>query len=163
MVEALVDVAALLQGKELSAIKTSKDIVVKFSELYKVSNQYIMEKVSGIPRTVAQSLGYSEHLMLLMMGTNTNKKCYRMMDLMEWNIRDNDIPKFNFGICVDSFGKWKLLLCHKTFPAPICAVNCESECWLFSTGRRNRGTVYRSLKEGRMPRRRRVLYYIIKK
>lgn len=103
MVEALVDVAALLQGKELSAIKTSKDIVVKFSELYKVSNQYIMEKVSGIPRTVAQSLGYSEHLMLLMMGTNTNKKCYRMMDLMEWNIRDNDVPKFNFGICVDSF------------------------------------------------------------
>lgn len=103
MVEALVDVAALLQGKKLSVVKTSKDIVVKFSELYKISNRYIMEKVSGLPKTVAQSLGYSEHLMLLMMGTGLDKKCYRMMDLMEWNIRDNDVPKFNFGICVDSF------------------------------------------------------------
>lgn len=118
-VESLVDVAALLQSKKVPLVKTAKDIVVTFPELYQVSNRYIMKKVDGLPQVSARSFGYPEHLMLLMAGTRRADRCYRMMDLIEWNIRDNDVSEFNFGGCVDSFevtGKFSFATKFFRFP-----------------------------------------------
>lgn len=101
--EALVDVAALLQGKKVPLVKTADAVAVEFSELYQISNRFIVKKAEGLPQTSKSLFGYPEHLMLLMAGTKREDRRYRMMDLMEWNIRDNVTKKFNFGICVDSF------------------------------------------------------------
>lgn len=101
--EALVDAAAILQDREVPLFKTGKNVVVEFSELYQISNPYIMKKVAGYPKADGHSVGYEEYMMLMMKGMEEERQHYRMMDLMEWNIRDNREPKFNFGICVDSF------------------------------------------------------------
>lgn len=101
--EALVDVAALLQGKEIPLIKTADGVAVEFPELYQISSRFIEKKAERLPQTKAYSFGYAEHIMLLMAGVGREDRRYRMMDLMEWNIRDNVTKKFNFGICVDSF------------------------------------------------------------
>lgn len=102
-VEALVDVAALLQGKQIPLVKTADGIAVEFPELYQISSRFIEKKAEGLPQTKTYSIGYAEHIMLLMAGVGREDRRYRMMDLMEWNIRDNVTKKFNFGICVDSF------------------------------------------------------------
>lgn len=37
------------------------------------------------------------------MAADTSERNYRMMDLMEWNVQDNEYSQFRLGICVDSF------------------------------------------------------------
>lgn len=103
MTESLVDVAALLQDKEVPLIKTEKDLVVKFEDICKISRPYLMEKVKCLPEKTKNSFGYEQYLMLFMAGNGSDVTCYRMMDLMEWNIRDNYFRGFNLGLCVDSF------------------------------------------------------------
>ena len=103
MTESLVDVAALLQDKEVPLIKTEKDLLVKFEDICKISRPYLMEKVKCLPEKTKNSFGYEQYLMLFMAGNGSDVTCYRMMDLMEWNIRDNYFRGFNLGLCVDSF------------------------------------------------------------
>lgn len=102
MAESLVDVAALLQGRKVPLIKTAKDIVLQFPDLYRLSNHVITDKAKRWKKGDGHSFGYEEYLLLLM-GADKKKRNYRMMDLMEWNIQDNEYPQFRLGICVDSF------------------------------------------------------------
>lgn len=103
MVEAIVDAAAILQDRRVPLLKTAKDIVVEFSELYQLSNPYVMKKAAGYSKADSHSVGYAEYMMFMMKGMRREQQHYRMMDLMEWNVCDNRQPRFNFGICVDSF------------------------------------------------------------
>lgn len=103
MAESLVDVAALLQEKEVPLIKTEKNLKVDFADLFQISRPYIMGKVKTFSEASRTDFGYEEYLMLFMAGNGSDVMCYRMMDLMEWNIKDNDFQGFNLGICVDSF------------------------------------------------------------
>ena len=103
MTESLVEVAALLQGKKIPIVKTAKDIAVNFPELYRIGNAYIMEKADHLPKKGGRSFGYEEYVLLLMAGTGRDVRCYRMMDLMEWNIRDKEVANFHFGQCIDRF------------------------------------------------------------
>lgn len=102
-VEAIVDTAAILQDRKVPLFKTAKDIVVEFSELYQLSNPYVMKKAAGYSKADGHSVGYAEYMMFMMKGMKSERQHYRMMDLMEWNVCDNREPAFNFGICVDSF------------------------------------------------------------
>ena len=103
MTESLVEVAALLQGKKVPVIKTAKDIVVKFPELYRIGQAYIMEKADRLPKKNGRCFGYTDYVLLLMAGIGRDVRYHRMMDLMEWNIRDHEYSGFRFGQCVDSF------------------------------------------------------------
>lgn len=103
MAESLVDVAALLQDKKVALLKTEKDIVVEFSDLYQINHPFIMDKVKRFPDSKGKDFGYEQYLMLFMLGNGSSATCCRMMDLMEWNIKDNYFKGFNLGICVSSF------------------------------------------------------------
>ncbi len=103
MAEALVDVAALLQGREVPLVKSPDKLRVEFKDLYQIRNEYVIKKARTYPKASSGSFGYSEYLMLFLMGNGTEKNCYRMMDLMEWNIRADSLPEFRLGICADSF------------------------------------------------------------
>lgn len=103
MSESFVDVAALLQDKKVSLLKTEKDIVVEFPDLYRIDHQFIMDKVKGFPDSGGKGFGYEQYLMLFMLANGSQDTCCRMMDLMEWNIKDNYFKGFNLGICVSSF------------------------------------------------------------
>lgn len=103
MSESLVDVAAILQEKRVPLIKTEKDMTVEFSDLYCISHEYIMDKVKKLPDAGKNEFGYEQYLMLFMLGNGSTSVCCRMMDLMEWNIKDNYFKGFNLGTCVGSF------------------------------------------------------------
>lgn len=103
MTESLVDVAAILQEKKVPLIKTEKDIKVDFADIFRISRPYIMDKVRAFPDASQEDFGYEQYLMLFLAAGGSDVMCYRMMDLMEWNIKDNDFSGFQFGSCVDSF------------------------------------------------------------
>lgn len=103
MSESLVDVAALLQNKKVPLLKTEKDMVVEFSDLYQINHPFIMDKVKKIPESDGKGFGYEQYLMLFMLVNGSSDTCCRIMDLMEWNIKDNYFKGFNLGICVSSF------------------------------------------------------------
>ena len=41
--------------------------------------------------------------MLFMVGGKRSVSCYRMMDLMQTNIRETEVEDFSLGLCVNSF------------------------------------------------------------
>lgn len=103
MSEALVDVAALLQDKKVPLLKTESNMVVQFSDLYRINHSFIMDRVTKFPDFTGNGFGYEQYLMLFMLANGNSVTCLRMMDLMEWNIKDNYFKGFNLGICVSSF------------------------------------------------------------
>lgn len=102
MAESLVDVSALLQGRTVPLIKRTKDIVLQFPDLYRMNHRLITEKAKKWQKGSGHTFGYHEYLFLLM-AADTSERNYRMMDLMEWNVQDNEYSQFRLGICVDSF------------------------------------------------------------
>lgn len=102
MAEGIVDTAGILQGKQVPLIKTERDLEVEFADLYRLSHSYIMRKVKQMPEATKTSFGYEEYLSLFMLGNGNAVSCCRMMDLMEWNIKDNYFKGFNLGGCVES-------------------------------------------------------------
>lgn len=135
MSESLVDVAALLQGKRVPFIKTAETMTVQFSDLYQISNSYIMGKVEKMKEDTGNSIGYEEYMMLFLAANEDSSTCCRMMDLMEWNIKDNYFKGFNLGICVDSFRvKAGLSFSTKFFRLPFIQKIIDRELNYFHEG-----------------------------
>ncbi len=103
MSEALVDTAGILLGKHVPLIKAERDLVVKFTDLFVMGREYIMNQVKKLPRAEKNDFTYEHYLMLFMLGNGSTVTCRRMMDLIEWNIRDNYVKGFSLGKCVESF------------------------------------------------------------
>ncbi len=103
MSEALVDTAGILQERHVPLIKAEKDLVVKFTDLFVMGRKYIMNQVKKLPRAGKNDFTYEHYLMLFLLGNGSTVTCQRMMDLMEWNIRDNYLKGFSLGKCVESF------------------------------------------------------------
>ncbi len=103
MSEALVDVAGILQGRQVPLIKAEKDLVLKFTDLFVMGREYIINQVKKLPHAGKNDFTYEHYLMLFILGNGSSVTCRRMMDLMEWNIRDNYEKGFSLGKCVESF------------------------------------------------------------
>lgn len=103
MSEALLDTAAIFQGKQIPLIKAEKDLMVKFTDLFVMGKEYIMNQVKKLPHAGSNDFTYGHYLMLFLLGNGGTVTCQRMMDLMEWNIRDNYVKGFSLGKCVWSF------------------------------------------------------------
>lgn len=134
MAESLVDVAAILQDKKVLLVKKEKDFAVDFYDLYKISNLYIQGEVKKKISAEKTDFGYEEYLMLFVAANGSAKTCYRMMDLMEWNIKDNHVKNFNLGICVDSFSvTGAYIFGTKFFQMPFVQQVLERKLELFRT------------------------------
>ncbi len=103
MAEALVDVAGILQGKHVSLMKSQSDFKVEFSELFQFSRQYIQRKVGQLPKSGQHSFEYEDYVTLFILGNKRATVCYRMMDLMQANVRRDGVEHFNLGMCLSSF------------------------------------------------------------
>lgn len=103
MSEALVDVAGILQGKKIPLVKTEKDLAVAFMDLFVMGKEYIMNQVKKLPSATDHDFTYEHYLTLFLLVNGSTVTCRRMMDLMEWNIRDNYEKGFSLGKCVASF------------------------------------------------------------
>lgn len=80
--EALVEVAALLQGKRIAVVGTG---TIALGEVFRVNKTLILQKAG----TLVSGMGaaYTDYLALLSLTKRTGDKVYRAMDLIQENIR----------------------------------------------------------------------------
>jgi hypothetical protein len=80
--EALVDAAALLQGKRIAVVGTGR---VSFGELFLMNKAAIEQKAKLCPDGIGAA--YTDYLALVSLTRRTRAKTYRALDLIQENIR----------------------------------------------------------------------------
>lgn len=101
LAESLIDVSALLQGKEIPIYKSPKDIKLKLFELLLVSRQLIKEKTEEIQSVKSPLyLNYSEYLNILLFFKNRRSKVFRALDLIQVNLQNCYEDTFYINNCL---------------------------------------------------------------
>ncbi len=99
--EALLDVCALMSGKEVPVIK--KSIVLELPELFMINRSFLQSKVKTLKDTNELSMSYQDYLRIFLLLKSKKDLAYRSMDLMQENIKRRynektfDITKCLFG------------------------------------------------------------------
>jgi len=84
--EALVETAAILQGKRLALVPSEGDFVVSFSELALMSRSRILDNAKRLQDKERFSFGYSEYLLLFLLVQKEEVQCARMLALIQENL-----------------------------------------------------------------------------
>lgn len=98
--EALVDVCALMQGKEVSFLK--KQIVLTFPEIFLLNRSYLQSKVPLLEKS-KMSFSYQDYLRLFLLLKKKKDLAYRSMDLIQENINLRYEEAFYFTNCLYGF------------------------------------------------------------
>lgn len=102
MVESLVDIAGLLQGRDVPVIKTSSQILTTFSQVIQINQKAITTRAKKLKKAGKSSFGYKEYLQLFLAATSQSVRRYRIMDLIQWDMVKNGFTGFQLGKCVYS-------------------------------------------------------------
>ncbi len=102
-IESLVDIAGILQGKDVPVIKSSSKVLTSFPELFLISQEAICGRAEKFGKAEKKSFGYNEYILLFMATTKKSTRLYRMMDLIQWDMVKNGYTNFQLGNCVYGF------------------------------------------------------------
>ena len=83
---ALVETAALLQGKKLAVIPGKKDFPVAFPELLGMTGERIRQKAENIQEQKGFVLGYSEYMLLFLLLQDEELQSMRALNLIQENL-----------------------------------------------------------------------------
>ena len=99
--EAIVDTAALLQGKEVELFKTKRSFQIQYNELLSFGRELVQTKATT-RSSVASGLGmdYKGYLNLLLNMTGKQSKLSGIMELIEGNIQLRYDEGFEFEKCI---------------------------------------------------------------
>lgn len=98
--EAVYDVKKLLAGGSVPLIKTEKTWHYSLSEIGKAETDQVSEKAD---LSAKEGLSYEEYLRLFLATESRDKKVYRMMDIVQMDVRKNsEFQGFCLSNCVDS-------------------------------------------------------------
>lgn len=98
--ESLVDVAALLQKRHVPVIKKPSDLKTSFAQIIQLSNDAIVKRAKKFGKEKKTSFGYKEYLLLFLAVTGQSTRRYRIMDLIQCNMKKNGYGGFQLGSCV---------------------------------------------------------------
>lgn len=98
--EAMIDTAALLQGKKLLLYPGKTGGSVSFPEIVLFSKSFVAEKAKKKQSAGASAVGYSGFLHLFLCLTSREDKIYRAADLIQENLRKNYRDTFRMDRCV---------------------------------------------------------------
>ena len=101
--EAMIDMAALLQGKKLLPYPGKTGGSLAFSEILLFSKAFVLERAKAKPDAKGVVFGYKEFLHLFLFMTEKEDKSYRAIDLIQENLRISYKDEFRVNRCV-----WKL-------------------------------------------------------
>ncbi|MCR5153738.1 MAG: DUF5702 domain-containing protein [Lachnospiraceae bacterium] len=87
--EAIIEVAALLQGKKLSFVSMG---CLSFAEIFIFTPALVKAKAAALPG--GHGVGYTDYLTIISLMENTQKKCLRVLDLIQENIRRDYLDTF---------------------------------------------------------------------
>lgn len=99
---ALVETAAILQGKKLSVIPSKEDFPVRFTELLLMSKAKIQQKAETLSEAEGFGFGYSEYLMMFLLLQDEKTQSMRTLDLVQENLALEE-PGFLVSRLVYSF------------------------------------------------------------
>lgn len=98
--ESLCDVAAILMKKDVPLIKTSAQVKTSFFEIFLLTNSSIRSRAKRYLPEKPLSFGYKEYVIMFLMMTSGKTRRYRIMDLIENDMKKNGYEGFSFGKCV---------------------------------------------------------------
>ena len=98
--EALVDTAALLAGKKVPVYPGIDGGCILFSELLLFSKTMIADKVERMNYVAGLLTDYMDYLHVLLFVKEQAVICYRAMDLIQSNLRNNGVVNFNMKQCI---------------------------------------------------------------
>lgn len=112
--ESIVDVRLLLEGEDVSLIKTKSEWNTDLNNLDKFNeSQYKNKKKKD-----SFSLGYEDYLRILLITQNSVKQIYRTMDIIEINIANAYNEKFELSECIYKAGVRSELKIKQLFNLP---------------------------------------------
>lgn len=100
--EALVDIAAILQKKEVDIFKRGKDFSIEFADLLTLNREKIQYKASQLEKG-NEGLSYESFLEILMFLSDNQEKSYRCMNLINANMILHHNKNFSLRNCVYGF------------------------------------------------------------
>lgn len=100
MVESMTDVAALLMEREVPIVKTSKQIKTTFPEVFLITNSAIVSRAKKYKKATSTSFGYREYIWLFLAMTPAETRRYRVMDMIENDMKKNGYKGFSIGKCL---------------------------------------------------------------
>lgn len=100
IVESLVDIAGLLQQKEVPLWKKTSQITTDFLQVFQINRNAIVGRASKLKKQGKHSFGYQQYLLLFLASTAQDIRLYRIMDLIQQNMRINAYKDFQLGLCV---------------------------------------------------------------
>ncbi len=110
-VESLVDVAALLGGKEIPLLKSKNDILVELHEIILTNKTFIKSKTESIKDNSFLALNYKDYLRIFLFMESQRNKSFRAMDLIQVNLQFRYEDTFLMQNCLYSFrinGKFRM-------------------------------------------------------
>lgn len=102
VVQSMVEVSALLMGKDVALISSKNNFVVLFTDLLMVSNSYITEKAKKYDAK-SLAVSYDTYLLLLLFLRVSSDNALRMMDLIQENLRYEYEDEFRIQNCLTGY------------------------------------------------------------
>jgi hypothetical protein len=101
--EARVETAALLKGKSVPIYTTQSEFIVSYTDLLGMTNSKVVSLAEKFEAKSLLKLSYSDYLLINLFFVGEEKKTYRMMDLMQENLRYEYQNSFRMKNCLYSF------------------------------------------------------------
>ena len=98
--EAIVDTAALLAGKKVPVYPGMYGGCILFSELLLFTKTMVADKVERMQYIKGFLTDYADYLHILLFAKEKAIVCYRAMDLIQSNLRNDGIVNFNMKQCI---------------------------------------------------------------
>ncbi|MCH5266068.1 MAG: hypothetical protein J1F02_09225 [Lachnospiraceae bacterium] len=102
LIEGLVDVAGLLQGRHVPVIKSPGQILTEFPQIFQISGNAITSRAKKFGKAEKKSFGYQEYMLLFLAVTGQSTRRYRIMDMIQWDMIKNGYSEFQLATCVSA-------------------------------------------------------------
>lgn len=100
MVESLVDIAGLLMERDVPVLKKPSQILTSFAELFQISRGALTGRAKRLKKAGKQSFSYSEYVRVFLFSMGREQRRYRVMDIIQWDMRENGYSGFQLGSTV---------------------------------------------------------------
>ena len=97
MVESLVDISALLQQRHVPVVKTSKDILTTFPQIFQIRAKDICARAKKRRKADKKSFKYETYIQIFWMMMKPETRRYRLMDLIDGDMGKNGHAGFSVG------------------------------------------------------------------
>lgn len=119
--QSLVETATMLLGNKVPLFSQKDDFVVEFKDLITFNKDTILKKAKSYKTKEGfLSVGYKEYLQISLFFSNKNNQYYRMMDLIQENLRYEYEDTFRIRNCMVSYrAEAKISMLEQFFSLPL--------------------------------------------